>query len=395
MLYNDYKGIKMPRLGFGAMRLPTVEGTGEIDREMTFKMVDYAMANGVNYFDTAYPYHGGRSEIVIGEALSRYPRESFMLADKYPGHQVMSSYDPAAIFEDQLKKCGVDYFDFYLLHNVNEKSMETYRDERWGIIDYFIEQRKLGRIKHLGFSTHARIDGLREFLDEWGDEMEFCQIQLNYLDWTLQRAREKYEMLTERGIAVWVMEPVRGGKLAKLTESAEAALKSYRPESSVASWAFRWLQGLENVKMVLSGMSNMEQITDNVATFSTDEPLSRPERELLYKIAEGMKNSVPCTSCGYCLDSCPLGLNIPMFMATYNDLAFELGVNSAIEIQFLPKEKQPDACVTCGRCARVCPQNIDIPLVNAKLARMLKQVPSWAEICRKREEAAKSASAKT
>jgi len=394
MLYNDYKGIKMPRLGFGAMRLPTLADGKTVDKEETFRMVDYAMANGVNYFDTAYPYHGGNSEIVMGEALARYPRESYMLADKYPGHQVMSEYDPAAIFEEQLKKCGVEYFDFYLLHNVNEKSVETYRDGRWGIVDYFIEQRRLGRIKHLGFSTHARLDCLREFLDEFGAQMEFCQIQLNYIDWTLQNAREKYEMLTERGIAVWVMEPVRGGKLASLAECAEEALAERRPGASVASWAFRWLQGLENVKVILSGMSNMEQMIDNVKTFSTDEPLTREERELLYSIAESMKNTVPCTSCRYCLDSCPLGLNIPMFMATYNELSFQLGVNSAIHIQSLPKEKLPNACVGCGMCSRACPQNIDIPLVNAKLVRMLDKVPSWAEICREREEAANRLKAK-
>lgn len=388
MIHNNYKGIDLPRLGFGTMRLPLADdGSGRIDRAATFRMVDYAMQNGVNYFDTAYPYHSGESEIVIGEALSRYPRESFMLADKYPGHQIMEVYDPKEVFEDQLKKCGVQYFDFYLLHNVYEKSIETYRDKRWGIVEYFVEQRKAGRIKHLGFSSHARLGCLGEFLDEFGDEMEFCQIQLNYLDYTLQNAKEKYEMLTERGIAVWVMEPVRGGKLASLPASAESALRARRPDASIASWAFRWLLGFDNVKMILSGMSNMEQVEDNVATFSNYSPLSQEERELLYSIAESMKKVVPCTSCRYCVDGCPMGLDIPTFMATYNELSFQPSVNSAMHVQSLEPERQPYACVTCGRCARVCPQNIDIPLVIRELCRLLDKTPKWVDICREREEA--------
>ena len=209
MLTNDFKEITLSRLGFGTMRLPVIGGNAaEIDEKQVDEMVDYAISHGINYFDTAYPYHGGMSEKVIGRSLSRYPRENYYLATKYPGHQLSSSYDPAAIFEEQLKKCGVDYFDFYLLHNVYENSIQVYTDERWGIVDYFVEQKRKGRIKHLGFSCHGRTDTLREFLDYCGDKMEFCQIQLNYLDWTLQDAKEKYELLTERGLGVWVMEPV-------------------------------------------------------------------------------------------------------------------------------------------------------------------------------------------
>ncbi len=386
MLRNDFKGLSLPRLGFGAMRLPTLEG-GEIDNEEMQKMVDYAMENGVNYFDTAYPYHGGKSEIALAEALSKYPRESYFLADKYPGHQLMEVQEPERIFADQLKKCGTDYFDFYLLHNVNEKSVEIYTDPKWGIIDYFVEQKKMGKIRHLGFSAHARIDCLREFLDKYGEHMEFCQIQMNYLDYTLQMAKEKYELLTERGIAVWVMEPVRGGKLASLMPSAEESLRECNSGVSVASWGFRWLLGFPNVKVILSGMSNFAQIKDNVKTFSNYEKLTEREENLLYEIAEAMKKSVPCTSCRYCTPGCPMGLDIPLFMATYNELSFMLGVNSAMAVQFLEENKQPTACVTCGRCARVCPQNIDIPLVIRNLCRLLESVPSWRDICKEREEA--------
>ncbi len=386
MLYNDFKGIKLPRLGYGCMRLPTLPD-GEIDREETFRLVDYAMAHGVNYFDTAYPYHGGKSEIVIGEALSRYPRESYLLADKYPGHQIMSEYKPREVFLNQLERCGVDYFDFYLLHNLNERSIQTYRDAKWGIIDYFIEQKKQGKIRYLGFSSHARLDCLKEFLDEYGEYMDFCQIQMNYLDYTLQNAREKYELLTERGIAVWVMEPVRGGKLASFQPGIEERLHAERPGVSVASFAFRWLQGFCGVKMILSGMSSMEQLADNIKTFEEYVPLTDRELELLYAIAEGMKKSVPCTSCKYCVEGCPMGLDIPMFMATYNELATEISVNSAIHIQSLPANKQPNACIACARCTRACPQNIDIPLVIRNLCRLLEKTPNWEKICREREEA--------
>lgn len=218
MIYRSFQGKSLSLLGVGTMRLPTL-ADGTIDAEQVDRMTDYAMAHGVNYFDTAYPYHGGESERVIGASLSRYPRETYYLATKYPGHQILSNgYHPEEIFEEQLKKCGVEYFDFYLLHNVYEKSMETYLDPRWGIVDYFREQKRLGRIKHLGFSSHAGVEGLKTFLDYCGEDMEFCQIQLNYLDWTLQDGKEKYDLLTGRGIPVWVMEPVRGGRLANLTQ---------------------------------------------------------------------------------------------------------------------------------------------------------------------------------
>ena len=198
MIYSDFQDKKLSLLGFGTMRFPVFED-GTIDEAQVEEMTKYAIEHGVNYFDTAYPYHNGQSERVIGRVLSKYPRDSFYLADKYPGHQISKSYDPKATFEKQLEKCGVDYFDFYLLHNVYENSVHTYRDERWGIIEYFREQKRLGRIRHLGFSTHGSVDFIRGFLDEYGQDMEFCQIKLNYLDWTLQEAKEKYELLTERG----------------------------------------------------------------------------------------------------------------------------------------------------------------------------------------------------
>lgn len=389
MQYNDFKGINLSRLGFGAMRLPLREDKS-IDQAAVEEMVAYAIDHGVNYFDTAYPYHGGHSEISIGKALSKYPRDTWYLASKYPGHQIAESYDPAAVFEDQLKKCGVEYFDFYLLHNVYENSIATYQDPRWGILDYFKEQVKNGRIRHLGFSSHARPDTLEKFLDYAGDSMEFCQIQLNYLDWTLQDAKAKYELLTQRNIPVWVMEPLRGSRLAALSEEDTAKLRALRPEDSAAAWAFRWLQTLPNVKMVLSGMSSMEQMMDNVKTFSSGEPQTQQETALPMELADNLKNALPCTKCRYCCDGCPQGLDIPMLIHAYNDVKFSGGgMTVAMQFDALPEDKRPAACVKCGACASICPQNIDIPGALEELADILSKTPSWAEMCRQRDEAAR------
>ena len=385
MIYSEFQGEKLSLLGFGTMRLPLLEN-GEIDEAQVEEMVGFALDHGVNYFDTAYPYHSGMSERVIGRVLKKYPRDTFYLATKYPGHQISDTYDPAAIFEEQLEKCGVDYFDFYLLHNVYENSIKTYMDPKWRILDYFKEQKRLGRIRHLGFSTHGSLETMEEFLNYCGEDMEFCQIQLNYLDWTLQDAKAKYEMLTKRGIPVWVMEPVRGGKLASLSAPMEEKLKGMRPEESIPAWGFRFLQGLPNVKMVLSGMSNMAQMEDNVGTFDVRKPLSKEEESALLDIAEGLKNSIPCTGCRYCCDGCPAGLNIPMLLATYNEIRYAPVTNSIMRIEALPEDKKPTACISCGQCTEICPQHIDVPTELKNFAEALTKIPSWAEICRQRAE---------
>ena len=385
MMYNEACGERLSRLGFGCMRLP-LNADKTIDETELQRMVDYAIAHGVNYFDTAWPYHGGHSEIAVGRALARHSREQWFLATKYPGHQIADSYDPGEVFERQLKKCGVDYFDFYLLHNVYENSVGVYTDEKWGILDYFREQRRLGRIRHLGISSHARPDTLERFLDYAGDSVEFCQIQLNYLDWTLQDAKAKVELLDARGIPVWVMEPLRGGRLAELPEAHAAKLKALRPQESIASWSFRWLQNLPEVKMVLSGMSNFDQMADNVATFSGGAPQTPEEGALLLAIAEDMKDALPCTRCRYCCDGCPMGLDIPMLIHAYNDIRFEGSMTVAMQFDALPPEKLPSACAGCGACAAVCPQGIDIPGALADLADRVSKIPSWAEISRQRAE---------
>ncbi|MBQ7887684.1 MAG: aldo/keto reductase [Clostridia bacterium] len=390
MITTVFQDKTLFMLGFGAMRLPT-DASGAIDEKQLAEMVKAAIDGGVNYFDTAWPYHGGLSEIAIGKALSAYPRESWYLATKYPGHQISSSYDPAAVFEQQLKKCGVDYFDFYLLHNVNENSLDTYLSEKWGIIDYFKEQKRLGQIRHLGFSCHGGVDCLRQFLDAAGEDMEFCQIQLNYLDWTLQSAKAKVDLLNERNIPIWVMEPVRGGKLCDLSEENNAALKALRLDESIPAWGFRFLQDVPGVTMILSGMSNMAQMEDNLKTFSVRKPLTEAETQKLLHIAEGMKDSVPCTACRYCTEHCPMGLDIPMLLSVYNDIRFSPGVGVAVRIEHFPQDKQPSACIGCGACAAICPQKIDIPEAMRDLAARLETIPKWADICKAREEAAKKA----
>ena len=380
MIFSDFQDKKLSLLGFGAMRLPMKDG--EIDQELVAEMVRYGMDRGVNYFDTAYPYHGGMSERVMGKILSQYPRESYFLADKFPGHMILESYDPQTLFEEQLRRCNVDYFDFYLLHNVYEESVDRYLDPQWGILEYLKEQKRNGRIRHLGFSTHGRLDMMEKFLAEHGEDMEFCQIQLNYLDWTLQDAKEKYELLSRYNIPVWVMEPVRGGKLANFQDPR---LLVRRPDATTASWGFRFLQGLPNVKMILSGMSNMDHMIDNVATFDQRQPLNQEETDLLLQLAEEMKNAIPCTGCCYCCDGCPMELDIPSMMSICSDLRFAPVVNSVMMLEALPEEKKPSACVACGKCTQVCPQHIDIPAVMKELAQRMEAMPTWAEICRQRE----------
>ncbi len=388
MIYTEFRGKRLSMLGFGAMRLPTDENGG-INVDELAKMTDLAMSGGVNYFDTAYPYHGGMSEIELCRALSKYPRDSYYLATKYPGHQISDTYDPAQIFEEQLKKCNVEYFDFYLLHNVYESSIDVYLDPRWNIIGYFKEQKRLGRIKHLGFSAHARPDALKRFLEAVGDDMEFCQIQLNWMDWTLQYAKEKVDILNQYGIPIWVMEPVRGGMLCKLSKDHEETLKALRPSESMAAWSFRFLQDIDGIKVILSGMSNISQMKDNINTFAELRSLGEKERETLFAIAESMKGSVPCTACRYCTEGCPMGLDIPALIATYNDITVDARTNPTMWLEALPEDKQPSSCIGCGACKSICPQSIDIPAVLHDFSERLDKIPKWSVICRERAEAAK------
>lgn len=360
MIYHDFQGLKLSALGLGCMRLPTVDGQDTvIDEEATAQMVQYALNNGINYFDTAWFYHGGNSETVMGKVLHRHPRDSFYLASKFPGSSIENMRRIQEIFEKQLEKCQVEYFDFYLFHNVAEKNIDGYMDENLGVFRYLMEQKRQGRIHHLGFSTHGSIATMRRFLEAYGEDMEFCQIQLNYLDWNLQNAKTKVELIREWGLPIWVMEPVRGGRLAKLPDEDNAKLNALRPGVEAPEWAFRFLQGIDGVTMVLSGMSNFQQLQDNIRTFQTSAPLNDHELNLLMEIAGEMirKNDIPCTGCSYCTDRCPQGLPIPAFIKLYNELA-----NGAAPI---PTDPGPADCLGCRSCESVCPQGIMISEVMA------------------------------
>ena len=376
MIYKNFQDLKLSSLGLGSMRLPLKDANDDssVDVEETQKMVDYAIEHGINYFDTAWGYHNGESEKVIGKALSKYPRESFYLATKFPGYDLSNMDKVKEIFEKQLEKCGVEYFDFYLFHNVYEKNVDEYLNEKYGILEYLLEQKKNGRIKHLGFSAHGSLDVMKKFLDKYGKYMEFCQIQLNYLDYKFQDAKAKVDLLKEHNLPIWVMEPLRGGRLSKLTDAQEAKLKELRPDETPTSWAFRFLQSIPEVTMILSGMSSMEQLTSNIETFSEEKPLNEEEKKALMDIVDEMLKvkTLPCTACHYCVSHCPKGLNIPYLLSLYNEHIFTGGGFIApMAISALPEDKRPSSCIGCKSCERVCPQQIEVSKAMKDFAKLL------------------------
>ena len=373
MLKREYKntGDQISVLGLGCMRLPKVEGSEKIDRAEAQKIVDLAYERGVNYFDTAYRYHEGDSELFIGEALKKYPRESFHLATKMPMWMVKSPEDVKRIFEDQLSRCQVKYFDFYLCHAMNASYLDIMKKN--GVYEYLLEEKKAGRIRHLGFSFHDSPEVLRQIV-EYG-EWDFAQIQLNYLDWELQDAKSQYEILTEHGIPVVVMEPVRGGALASLCEESDRILKEARPDHSVASWAVRYVASLPNVMTVLSGMSTVQQVEDNTATMIDFEPLTDKDREVIAAALEAYRKNktIPCTGCRYCMD-CPFGVDIPGVFKAYN--TFAIGRNKGqlrAQIEALGEGHGPEMCQACGKCMKLCPQHIQIPDRMKEIAALLAE----------------------
>ena len=373
MIYKSFQDLQLSMLGMGAMRLPVIDGNdAQIDEAAAIKMVDQAMEQGVNYYDTAWGYHGGNSELVLGRALRRHRRERFYLADKFPGYDLSNMDKVEEIFEKQLEKCQVEYFDFYLFHNVCEMNIDAYLDEKYGIFDYLMKQKEKGRIRHLGFSAHGSCEVMKRFLDAYGKHMEFCQIQMNYLDWSFQNAKSKAELLNAWNIPIWVMEPLRGGRLARLTEGQAAKLTALRPGEGVPAWAFRFLQSIPGVTVILSGMSNAEQVQDNIRTFETDHPLESREMEALQALAGEMLQVLPCTACHYCVSHCPQGLDIPRLLELYNEHHFTGGGFIApMALMAVPAEKHPSACVGCRSCEAVCPQQIKISEAMADFSRKL------------------------
>lgn len=375
MIYNEFQGEQLSALGLGCMRLPVIDGDdSRPDYEKTAEMVDYALEHGINYYDTAWGYHAGNSELAVANALKNYPREKYKLADKFPGYDLANMDKVKEIFEEQLKKCGVDYFDFYLIHNVCELNINEYLDPKYGIYDYLLEQKKNGRIRHLGFSAHGAMPVLKRFVEAYGENMEFGQLQVNWADWSFQGAKDKVKYFTENNIPVWVMEPVRGGKLASLPEKYAATLRELRPEASAAEWAFRFLQTLTEVKVTLSGMSNFEQLKENIAVYEESKPLSEKELAALEGIASEWLtgNTVPCTACRYCTTHCPQELPIPDLLELYNEHRFTGGGFIApMVLGSYTEDKKPSACVGCRSCEAVCPQQIKISEALADFVKML------------------------
>ncbi len=376
MIYKSINGDRLSALGMGCMRLPVCDGDySKIDVRAAREMVAYAMDKGVNYYDTAWGYHNGNSESVMGEILSAYPRESFYLATKFPGYDLGNIDKVEEIFEAQLKNCRIDHFDYYLFHNVCELNIDAYLDKSHGIYEYLMKQKKNGRIRHLGFSTHGSVNTVKRFLDAYGKDMEFCQIQLNWLDMSMQNAAAKVELLSSMNIPIWVMEPIRGGKLATLEKEYTDILEKLRPETGAVEWAFRFLQSIPTVAVTLSGMSNMEQLKQNIATYETPKPLSQAETDALLGIAKRIieKSTVPCTACRYCTSHCPMELDIPKLIELYNEHTYSGGGFLApMAIDALPKDKRPSACLGCRTCEALCPQGISISEVMSDFSNKLK-----------------------
>ncbi len=364
MVYRNFQDIKLSGLGLGMMRLPVVDGNDAVvDEKAAEEMVDYAYNHGINYFDTAWGYHNGQSELVAGKCLSKYSRDTYYLATKFPGYDNSNFGKTEEIFEKQLEKCQTEYFDFYLFHNVYEGNIDNYLDEQYQTYEYLMEQKRNGRIKHLGFSAHGSREVIERFLKAYGKDMEFCQLQLNYMDWHFQKCDEKVELLKSYGIPVWVMEPLRGGRLAKASDSMTALMNEMRPDETIPAWAFRFLQTIPEVTMVLSGMSNMEQLQQNIATYEEDRPLTEEEmKKLIAQIdMESKQAGLPCTACHYCTSHCPKQLEIPEIIALFNEHKVTGGGFIApMAVASMPEEKRPSACIGCRSCEKVCPQQIKI-----------------------------------
>ena len=375
MIYRNFKdtGMKTSLLGLGGMRFPRIGDTENVDFPKAEKIVEYAYEHGINYFDTAYVYHDGDSERLFGKVLTKYPRDSYYIADKMPIFIITDKKQVAEVFQEQLDRCQVDYFDFYLCHSMNEVTIDDYI--KYDVIPYLVEMKKQGKIKQLGFSNHGSPETLKRALDlaDW----DFVQLQLNYLDWQYYHGEELYNLCKERNIPVMVMEPVRGGRLADLTPESNALLKAAAPDKSIPSWAMRWMQGLDGVQVVLSGAGDTQMLDDNLKTFSEINLLNDEEQKVLDKALDIFmeKFSIPCTACRYCTETCPQKLQIPDILSIYNEMLLTDDKMPYIKSMQQPEDRQPGNCIGCGACTKRCPQFIDIP---GKMKAMLEKREKWA-----------------
>lgn len=356
--YIEKLGLELPMLGFGCMRFPTKDD--KIDYEASKEMIHHAMANGLNYFDTAYPYHGGESESFLGKVLPEFPRESYFLTSKLPIWKVENEGDAERFFNEQLEKCSTEYFDFYLLHAMDSKKVEIM--EKFNLYDFIAKKKKEGKIKHIGFSFHDKNEVLEKLSS--AHEWDFAQLQINYWDFSVNDAKESYDILEKYGIPCFVMEPVRGGFLSTFAPHVEKLMKEYAPDKSISSWAIRWVASLPNVAIVLSGMSNMDQLKDNMSTISDFTPISNEELKVIDSVVEELKKikPIPCTGCRYCMD-CSFGVDIPGVFEIYNE--YKKTENKLLTFnnyyKYMDEDKRANNCEKCGACMTKCPQHINIP----------------------------------
>ncbi len=360
----------MKKLGFGMMRMPLTDPNNEasVDIEHVKKMVDLFMENGFTYFDTAIMYNGCVSQRVLKEAVvDRYPRESFQVATKMHSDYFKTMEDVERIFDEQLEQTGAGFFDYYLLHGISALNYQTFED--LGCFRWIVDKKEKGLVKNIGLSFHDTADVLDKILSEH-PEMEFVQIQLNYLDWESEwiQSRKVYETCVKHGKPVIVMEPVKGGTLANVPEEAEKLLKAAAPDMSVPSWALRFAASQEHVMMVLSGMSNVEQMRDNISCMKEFQPLNEEELELTRRVAEIINDqiAIPCTACAYCLEGCPMNIPIPKYFSMYNedmreDLEQKGWTANTTNYDILATSfgKAGD-CIACGQCENICPQHLSI-----------------------------------
>lgn len=361
MIRKPFQNIKLSTLGLGCMRFP-MKDKDNIDYEKAHAVMEHAYQNGVNYYDTAHVYQNGDSERCLGQWMKNHPRDSFYIATKF---NIDAATDYEAIFESQLQRLQTDHIDFYLIHCLSDGNIDKYIDG--GAVEFFKKQKELGRITYLGFSSHASVETLARFADH--HTWDFAQIQMNYFDWANGNTEKEYEILESRNIPIVVMEPVRGGRLASLTADLEDMLRAVHPEWSMASWALRFVKSHPQVQVVLSGMSDLDQLNDNLATFSDPAVLSAEEEQLILKAGELFKKrlQVPCTECRYCTPECPMSIDIPAFLKIYNAYKVD-GPWVLYRVKQVESEGKPSDCIGCGACAGHCPQSIDIPTLMAELA---------------------------
>jgi len=368
---RKFKNEEISLLGLGTMRLPCKtaikrESNPLISYEKGQELVDIAYKYGVNYFDTAYMYHAGKSEKFIGTALKKYPRNTYYLADKLPIWMCPRKSDMERIFSKQIQRTGHDYFDFYLLHSLNKENFD--KCEKFGAYDFVLKKQDEGKVKNIGFSFHGTIKDLKRIIDT--HHWDFAQIQMNYLDWKNQNAQEQYRILTDAGIPVIVMEPVRGGELANVSPAVYDMFKKAKPEKSIASWAMSFNASFENVLTILSGMNSVEQLEDNISTLTGFKPLSNSELKLCANAADMMnkKDVIPCTGCDYCAD-CPKGVKISSIFSVYNKFKNDELTDKQAAEAYNSIDVKADACINCGKCANHCPQDIKIPhLLKTKIS---------------------------